>query len=238
MKKRSKKKKRRKKINFEEPQKEVVIKLKSDWVKKGLLNKKEYQKKYNESLKNGEPIPDASLVEAVVKSAEYGYAKIIAETDFGHLPLKDRVDMTNDLRYTLPYHNWERNIKDKTYNEKMDKLYKEIGENIENKLHNDPHYQALDKWNEYNKSENFIRDVMAGDGTGWKRLWAGTYGALTSAFQAIAVTGLTKSTRAGAAYLTSMEMESMAREAITYQTAPEFINLDIMNGELNEYKEG
>ena len=44
MKKRSKKKKRRKKINFEEPQKELVIKLKSDWVKKGLLNKKEYQK--------------------------------------------------------------------------------------------------------------------------------------------------------------------------------------------------
>tara|TARA_Y100000593_G_scaffold81620_1_gene152793 strand:- start:814 stop:12045 length:11232 start_codon:yes stop_codon:yes gene_type:complete len=206
--------------------------LGEDWL---IMANKVYE--YNESLKNGEPIPDASLVEAVVKSAEYGYAKIIAETDFGHLPLKDRVDMTNDLRYTLPYHNWERNIKDKTYNEKMDKLYKEIGENIENKLHNDPHYQALDKWNEYNKSENFIRDVMAGDGTGWKRLWAGTYGALTSAFQAIAVTGLTKSTRAGAAYLTSMEMESMAREAITYQTAPEFINLDIMNGELNEYKD-
>ena len=46
--------KKKKKFKAEESQKELVIKTKSDWVKKGLVNKKTYEKKYNESIKNNE----------------------------------------------------------------------------------------------------------------------------------------------------------------------------------------
>jgi len=60
MAKRSKKRKtikrRRKprKIKVKESQKELIIKTKSDWIKKGLVNKKEYEKKYNDSIKNND----------------------------------------------------------------------------------------------------------------------------------------------------------------------------------------
>jgi len=59
MAKRSKKKtiKRRrklKKFKVKESQKELIIKTKSDWIKKGLVNKKEYEKKYNDSIKNND----------------------------------------------------------------------------------------------------------------------------------------------------------------------------------------
>ena len=55
MKKKSKKKKKNiKKFKAEKTQNENIIKTKSDWIKKGLVNKKEYQKKYNDSIKNNE----------------------------------------------------------------------------------------------------------------------------------------------------------------------------------------
>ena len=47
----TKKKKFAKKFKIEESQKELIIKTKSDWIKKGLVNKKEYEKKYNDSIK-------------------------------------------------------------------------------------------------------------------------------------------------------------------------------------------
>ena len=49
-----KKKKNIKKFKAEKTQNENIIKTKSDWIKKGLVNKKEYQKKYNDSIKNNE----------------------------------------------------------------------------------------------------------------------------------------------------------------------------------------
>ena len=52
---RSKKKKKvKKKFKVEESQKELIIKTKSDWIKKGFVNKKEYEKKYNDSIKNND----------------------------------------------------------------------------------------------------------------------------------------------------------------------------------------
>ena len=49
-----KKKKKQNKFTIEESQKELIIKTKSDWIKKGLINKKAYEKKYNESIKNND----------------------------------------------------------------------------------------------------------------------------------------------------------------------------------------
>ena len=54
VKKSKKRKAAKKKFKAEGSQKELVIKTKSDWVKKGLVNKKTYEKKYNESIKNNE----------------------------------------------------------------------------------------------------------------------------------------------------------------------------------------
>ena len=52
---RSKKKKKvKKKFKVEESQNELIIKTKSDWVKKSLVNKKGYEKKYNDSIKNND----------------------------------------------------------------------------------------------------------------------------------------------------------------------------------------
>ena len=48
------KKIKKKKIEIEESQKELIIKTKSDWIKKGLVNKKSYEKKYNDSIKNND----------------------------------------------------------------------------------------------------------------------------------------------------------------------------------------
>ena len=48
------KKKVRKITKVEESQKELIIKTRSDWIKKGLVNKKEYEKKYNDSIKNND----------------------------------------------------------------------------------------------------------------------------------------------------------------------------------------
>ena len=48
------KKIKNKKIEIEESQKELIIKTKSDWIKKGLVNKKSYEKKYNDSIKNND----------------------------------------------------------------------------------------------------------------------------------------------------------------------------------------
>ena len=50
----TKKKKRKKKLEVEESQKELIIKTKSDWIKNGIVNKKKYEKKYNDSIKNNE----------------------------------------------------------------------------------------------------------------------------------------------------------------------------------------
>ena len=52
--KKTKKKKVRNKFKVEESQKELIIKTRSDWIQKGLVNKKEYEKKYNDSIKNNE----------------------------------------------------------------------------------------------------------------------------------------------------------------------------------------
>ena len=49
-----KKRKKNKKIKLEDTQKEIIIKTKSDWIKKGLVNKKTYEKKYSESIKNND----------------------------------------------------------------------------------------------------------------------------------------------------------------------------------------
>ena len=53
MAKRSKRKKE-KKIKFKESPKEVIIKTKADWLKKALVNKKKYEKNYNNSIKNND----------------------------------------------------------------------------------------------------------------------------------------------------------------------------------------
>ena len=42
------------KIEIEESPKELIIKTKSDWIKKGLVSKKSYEKKYNDSIKNND----------------------------------------------------------------------------------------------------------------------------------------------------------------------------------------
>ena len=44
----------KKKTEVEDSQKELIIKTKSDWIRKGLVNKKSYQKKYNDSIKNND----------------------------------------------------------------------------------------------------------------------------------------------------------------------------------------
>ncbi len=44
----------KKKINLKESKKELIIKTKSDWIRKGLINKKKYEKKYNDSIKNND----------------------------------------------------------------------------------------------------------------------------------------------------------------------------------------
>ena len=44
----------KKKTEIEESQKELIIKTRSDWIKKGLVNKKSYEKKYNDSIKNND----------------------------------------------------------------------------------------------------------------------------------------------------------------------------------------
>ena len=49
-----KNKKVKKKFIVEESQKELIIKTKSDWINKGLVNKKVYEKKYNDSIKNND----------------------------------------------------------------------------------------------------------------------------------------------------------------------------------------
>ena len=53
MAKRSKRSKE-KKIKFKESPKEVIIKTKADWLKKALVNKKKYEKNYNNSIKNND----------------------------------------------------------------------------------------------------------------------------------------------------------------------------------------
>ena len=50
----TKKKRANKKSKVENSQKELIIKTKSDWVKKGLVNKKKYEKKYSDSIKNND----------------------------------------------------------------------------------------------------------------------------------------------------------------------------------------
>ena len=52
--KKNSKKKIKEKSKFEDLQKELIIKTKSDWIKKALINKKKYEKKYNDSIKNND----------------------------------------------------------------------------------------------------------------------------------------------------------------------------------------
>jgi len=55
MSKRSQKRKtNKKKTEVEDSQKELTIKTKSNWIKSGLVNKKSYEKKYNDSIKNND----------------------------------------------------------------------------------------------------------------------------------------------------------------------------------------
>ena len=54
MAKRSRKKPKKKKTETKQTPKELIIKTKSDWIKKGLVNKKIYEKKYNDSIKNND----------------------------------------------------------------------------------------------------------------------------------------------------------------------------------------
>ena len=57
-KKRFKSKKKRfkskKKAKYLEDKKELIIKTKSEWIKKALANKSDYEKKYKKSLKNND----------------------------------------------------------------------------------------------------------------------------------------------------------------------------------------
>ena len=53
-KRRQKRKTNKKKTEIEDSQKELIIKTKSDWIQKGLVNKKSYEKKYNDSIKNND----------------------------------------------------------------------------------------------------------------------------------------------------------------------------------------
>ena len=48
------KRRKEKKIKFKESPKEVIIKTKADWLKKALVNKKKYEKNYNNSIKNND----------------------------------------------------------------------------------------------------------------------------------------------------------------------------------------
>ena len=50
----TKKNKIKNKFKVEESQKELIIKTRSDWIKKGLVSKRGYEKKYNDSIKNNE----------------------------------------------------------------------------------------------------------------------------------------------------------------------------------------
>jgi len=49
-----KNKKSKKKVQAIDSGNELIIKIKSDWVKKGLVNKKGYEKKYSDSIKNND----------------------------------------------------------------------------------------------------------------------------------------------------------------------------------------
>ena len=49
------KKRKNKKVNpVNQTEKELVIKTRSDWIKRGLVNKKTYEKKFNDSIKNND----------------------------------------------------------------------------------------------------------------------------------------------------------------------------------------
>ena len=48
------KRKEEKKIKFKESAREVIIKTKADWLKRALVNKKKYEKNYNNSIKNND----------------------------------------------------------------------------------------------------------------------------------------------------------------------------------------
>ena len=50
----AKRSKRKKKIKFKESPTEVIIKTKTDWLKRALVNKKKYEKNYNNSIKNND----------------------------------------------------------------------------------------------------------------------------------------------------------------------------------------
>ena len=53
-KKRRKKKSSKKKVKKLEINQELIIKTKADWVNKALVNKSDYEKKYNDSIKNND----------------------------------------------------------------------------------------------------------------------------------------------------------------------------------------
>ena len=48
------KRRKEKKIKFKESPKEVIIKTKTDWLKRALVNKKKYEKNYKNSIKNND----------------------------------------------------------------------------------------------------------------------------------------------------------------------------------------
>ncbi len=49
-----KKKLKNKKIKISNKNNELIIKTRSDWIKKSIINKKQYEKKYSYSLKNND----------------------------------------------------------------------------------------------------------------------------------------------------------------------------------------
>ena len=49
-----KRKLKNKKLESSDKKQELIIKTRSDWIKKALINKKQYEKKYSYSLKNND----------------------------------------------------------------------------------------------------------------------------------------------------------------------------------------
>jgi len=47
-------KNKNKKLESSDKKQELIIKTRSDWIKKALINKKQYEKKYSYSLKNND----------------------------------------------------------------------------------------------------------------------------------------------------------------------------------------
>jgi len=125
--KKNSKKKIKEKSKFEDLQKELIIKTKSDWIKKALINKKKYEKKYNDSIKNNDAfwkkegkritwikpytkIKDVKYSKSDVKIKWYEDGTLNASANCIDRHLKDKKDKTaiiwvgDDPKDTKKYH--------------------------------------------------------------------------------------------------------------------------------------